>query len=363
MTDLKNKQVFNETLVTSLDTSNAGQPSGGYENEGDASKELNAHLVLNKQQTFESPDSFSPMATSVEDESPELELEQLIKPQKRTKGLAVALFIAFSGLLGWQAVDAVVTAISASDWLSLGWAALISGVSLLGLSAIGKELWKLRKLRHHFSTQEESHALIQEGGIGKARSFCTRVAKESGLSDENPSFDKWKNCLTASHSDAEVIELYESIVVKQFDQKAAQIVTKHACESAVLVAVSPLALADMALVAWRNLKMIDSLAALYGVELGYWSRLSLFKMVLINMAAAGASELAVDASMDLLSMDLAGKLSARAGQGIGVGILSARVGLKAIALLRPMAWHKENALTLSTIRKQIVSKVAAISIK
>ncbi|MGC9462297.1 YcjF family protein, partial [Vibrio genomosp. F10 str. 9ZD137] len=230
MTDLKNKQVFNETLVTSLDTSNAGQPSGGYENEGDASKELNAHLVLNKQQTFDSPDSFSPMATSVEEESPELELEQLIKPKKRTKGLAVALFIAFSGLLGWQAVDAVVTAISASDWLSLGWAALISGVSLLGLSAIGKELWKLRKLRHHFSTQEESHALIQEGGIGKARSFCTRVAKESGLSDENPSFDKWKNCLTASHSDAEVIELYESIVVKQFDQKAAQIVTKHACE-------------------------------------------------------------------------------------------------------------------------------------
>ncbi|GAK82758.1 membrane protein YcjF [Vibrio ponticus] len=74
--------------------------------------------------------------------------------------------------------------------------------------------------------------------------------------------------------------------------------------------------------------MIDNLADVYGIELGYWSRLQLFKSTLVNMAAAGASELAIDASMDLMSMDLAGKLSARAGQGIGVGILTARLGLK-----------------------------------
>ncbi|OEE72598.1 hypothetical protein A130_00955 [Vibrio genomosp. F6 str. FF-238] len=109
--------------------------------------------------------------------------------------------------------------------------------------------------------------------------------------------------------------------------------------------------------------MIDKLADIYGVELGYWSRVKLFKLVLINMAAAGASELAVDASMDLLSMDLAGKVSARAGQGIGVGILTARLGIKAMSLLRPIPWKKDRAVRLSTIRKQIVNKVQTVGIK
>ncbi|MGF1894625.1 DUF697 domain-containing protein, partial [Vibrio campbellii] len=66
---------------------------------------------------------------------------------------------------------------------------------------------------------------------------------------------------------------------------------------------------------------------------------------------------------DLMSMDLAGKLSARAGQGIGVGILTARLGIKAISLLRPMPWHPERAVKLSAIRKQIALKVAALTVK
>jgi putative membrane protein len=81
------------------------------------------------------------------------------------------------------------------------------------------------------------------------------------------------------------------------------------------------------------------------------------------MAAAGASELAIDASMDLMSMDLAGKVSARAGQGLGVGILTARLGIKAMALLRPIPWNGERRVKLGSIRKQIVEKIAAITVK
>ncbi|NCO45860.1 MAG: DUF697 domain-containing protein, partial [Vibrio sp.] len=87
------------------------------------------------------------------------------------------------------------------------------------------------------------------------------------------------------------------------------------------------------------------------------------KSVLVNMAAAGASELAIDASMDLLSMDLAGKVSARAGQGLGVGILTARLGLKAMALLRPMTWQPDRKVKLGAIRKQIVARIAALTVK
>lgn len=73
--------------------------------------------------------------------------------------------------------------------------------------------------------------------------------------------------------------------------------------------------------------MINALCEVYGIELGYWSRIRLLRLVFVNMAAAGASELAIDASMDMMSMDLAGKLSVRAGQGLGIGILTARLAL------------------------------------
>jgi putative membrane protein len=277
--------------------------------------------------------------------------------------MVTGLLTAFSGLVGWQAIDSVVTAVQTSDWLALGWAGFIATVSLLGIGAIGKELFKLRRLRNHFSVQEQSEALIQSDSVGKGKTFCESIARESGIKPESPSYDRWKNSINASHSDAEVLDMYDAMVVSEQDKAATKVVSQHATESAALVAISPLAIADMLLVAWRNFKMIDSLAEIYGVELGYWSRLKLFKATLINMAAAGASELAIDASMDLMSMDLAGKVSARAGQGLGVGILTARLGIKAMALLRPIPWHKDRQVKLGAIRKQIVEKVAAITIK
>ncbi|BBI75518.1 hypothetical protein HAALTHF_47840n [Vreelandella aquamarina] len=120
-----------------------------------------------------------------------------------------------------------------------------------------------------------------------------------------------------------------------------------------MVAVSPLTLVDMALVAWRSLAMVDRLSRLYGLELGYASRLRLFRHVLHNMAFAGASELATDASMDMLSLDLAGRLSARAGQGLATGLLSARLGLRAQRLCRPVVFTPEEQPKLADLRQDL----------
>lgn len=222
---------------------------------------------------------------------------------------------------------------------------------IIGLGAIGKELWKLRKLRNHFSIQEEAELLVHSDSVGKGKVFCEKVAEQSGVLAENPGFDRWQNSVNPAHSDAEILDMYDSMVVSQQDKLATKVVSQHATESAALVAVSPLAAADMLLVAWRNFKMIDNLSKVYGVELGYASRIKLLRAVFVNMAAAGASELAIDAGMDLMSMDLAGKVSARAGQGLGVGILTARLGLKAMALLRPLPWYPDRQVKLGTIRK------------
>lgn len=342
MSDLKSKQIFD-------------QPVTGADLE----------IELTAQQHFDESPKFTPMVSEQElpESNVEKQLEQVIRPKKRRGVLIGGLITAFAGLIGWQAIDSVVVAAQGGDWLALGWAGFITVISSLGIGAIGKELWKLRRLRHHFSDQEQAQQLMSEQGVGKGKTFCENLAKQAGVLEESPSYDRWRNSIMATHSDAEVLDMYDAMVVAEQDKQATRIVSQHATEAAALVAISPLAVADMLLVAWRNFKMIDNLSEIYGIELGYWSRLSLFKSVLINMAAAGASELAIDAGMDLMSMDLAGKVSARAGQGLGIGILTARLGLKSMSLLRPTPWHEDRAVKLGAIRKQIVAKVAALTVK
>lgn len=41
-----------------------------------------------------------------------------------------------------------------------------------------------------------------------------------------------------------------------------------AAESAVIVAISPLAVVDMFFIAWRNLRLMNKIAEIYGIELG-----------------------------------------------------------------------------------------------
>ncbi|EOX3977841.1 YcjF family protein [Vibrio alginolyticus] len=345
MSELKQKQVFSEKVMEKEQQSN--QPE------------------LTAQQTFGEKETFAPVEVKEahQETKQELQLEHVIRPKSGRKWLVTGAFATFAGLVGWQAVDSVITAIQASDWLALSWTGFIAAIASLGLGAMGKELWKLRKLRNHFSVQEEAEALVNSESVGKGKDFCETVAEQSGVMAENPGFDRWQNSINPAHSDAEILDMYDSMVVSQQDKLATKIVSQHATECAALVAVSPLAAADMLLVAWRNFKMIDNLSKVYGVELGYASRIKLLRAVFVNMAAAGASEIAIDASMDLMSMDLAGKVSARAGQGLGVGILTARLGLKAMTLLRPLPWYPDRQVKLGTIRKAVAAKVASITMK
>ncbi|MEF1163778.1 TIGR01620 family protein, partial [Vibrio parahaemolyticus] len=142
MSELKQKQIFSEKALEKEQQSDSPE--------------------LTAQKTFSEKETFVPVKIEedrIETEQ-ELQLEQVIRPRPGRKWLATSVFATFAGLVGWQAVDSVVTAVQTADWLALGWAGFITAVSSLGLGAIGKELWKLRKLRNHFSIQEEAELLV-----------------------------------------------------------------------------------------------------------------------------------------------------------------------------------------------------------
>ena len=99
-------------------------------------------------------------------------------------------------------------------------------------------------------------------------------------------------------------------------------------------------------------RMIDEIPACYGLELGLLSRIGLLKLLLYNLLYAGVSELAIDLGLQSIGADLAGKFSARAAQGLGAGLLSARLGIKAMQVCRPVAFSEpEHPPRLSQIAK------------
>jgi putative membrane protein len=151
-------------------------------------------------------------------------------------------------------------------------------------------------------------------------------------------------------------------VLSKVDEKALDEVAKFSTEAVVLVALSPIALVDMMLMFWRNLRMIDKVAALYGLKIGYWSRIKLIKQVFVIMAYAGASELVIDLGADLVGAELLGKLSARMAQGLGAGMLTSRLGIQTIKLCRPIPFE-ENTPKIAQVRKKILSQVKKLLIR
>ncbi|ELI6447288.1 TIGR01620 family protein [Photobacterium damselae subsp. damselae] len=288
----------------------------------------------------------------------EQELDQILasKP-KRRGGFFKGLLLAGAAMVGWQSVDYVVTAYQSADWLSLGWSVLVAGIATMGITALGRELLNLRRLKHRQTERDQAQELLNADGIGNGKAFCTKLAKQSQISTENTGYDRWIHSLAATHNDREVMALYDKMVVSQQDKMARQLVARYSSEAAVMVALSPLAIADMLLVAWRNFRLIEQVSNVYGVELGYWSRIRLVKLVLANMAFAGASEIATDIGTEVLSMDLAGRMSTRVAQGVGIGLLTGRLGLKAITLMRPLPWQPGEQPKLSEIRHDLIAQL------
>ncbi len=288
----------------------------------------------------------------------EQELDQILasKP-KRRGGFFKGLLLAGAAMVGWQSVDYVVTAYQSADWLSLGWSVLVAGIATMGITALGRELLNLRRLKHRQTERDQAQELLNADGIGNGKAFCTKLAKQSQISTENTGYDRWIHSLAATHNDREVMALYDKMVVSQQDKMARQLVARYSSEAAVMVALSPLAIADMLLVAWRNFRLIEQVSNVYGVELGYWSRIRLVKLVLANMAFAGASEIATDIGTEVLSMDLAGRMSTRVAQGVGIGLLTGRLGLKTITLMRPLPWQPGEQPKLSEIRHDLIAQL------
>ncbi|TNH06384.1 YcjF family protein [Testudinibacter sp. TR-2022] len=297
----------------------------------------------------------------------EQQIQRNIAPQPRwwktalmvTAGLFLIAVVA-------QSVQWLLDSWQQNQWIHFAFAIVTFSVVILGVVALGNEFRRLFKLKRLLRLQQQSRALYQplyqQSAVGSAQQsgeqaqrLCLQIAENMQLAKDDLRLQQWQKQLSEVHTAEEVGYLFSQNVLSDRDRQARSLVSKAAAEAAIVVGISPLAVVDLFFVAWRNLALINKIAALYGIELGYFSRIRLLRMVLLNMAFAGATELVHDIGMDWLSKDLMAKLSARAAQGLGVGLLTARLGIKTMEFCRPLAFQADEKPRLSSIHQELLS--------
>lgn len=111
---------------------------------------------------------------------------------------------------------------------------------------------------------------------------------------------------------------------------------------ATATALVPLALADVAVALAVNIRMIRRVAAIYGGRAGWFGSLRLLRAVALHLVATGAVAVGDDLIGSLAGGGLLSKISRRFGEGVVNGALTARVGIAAMEIIRPMPFHSES---------------------
>ena len=181
---------------------------------------------------------------------------------KLRKLARVTLIAVLIGVLT-ETVLGIYSAFQASFWLGSLWLVISVMLCLTLFGFFIREWWLLRKLKQRWQMQthfdEQSHI---------------RALQRPDLEQQ------WQQQRQSHWTDTEVTTRFEHDILAKVDQTAVRRIRKWSLEAAALVAISPSSLADMLLLLWRNQRMISELSQLYGVKLGYWSRIKLWRQIL-----------------------------------------------------------------------------------
>jgi putative membrane protein len=236
--------------------------------------------------------------------------------------------------------------------------ALITGSVFLLIWRAYQQLKTLRTVSH---LQQEGRQIVENNEHGHALAYLTRIAAfYSHRPVVKTRIDHFYITLTDSYNDRESCALFSQQIMKDIDQQAYGIVTQRAKETALMVMISQLAILDTILTLWRNVRMIRDIATLYGGKPGLFGSFTLVTMVAQNLIYADVSEAVADSVAEILGGSMLSFMSAQAAQGLGSGVLTARVGLHAMQVCRPLPFLETEKPRLKDIRREIVKSMKSV---
>lgn len=224
----------------------------------------------------------------------------------------------------------------------LGWAAtaaaLVAAFALLVL--VIREIIGIRRLAKVAHMRENIATKARSATATEARTLAAEVA---GLVAANPLTARGRKSLKSL--DDEIIDgphylaFAERELMAPLDRQARQLTANAAKRVSVVTAVSPRAFVDLAYVGFEAFRLIRAMAELYGGRPGTIGMIRLFRDVIAHLAVTGAIAAGDSLIQQVVGHGVAARLSARLGEGVINGLMTARIGISAMDLCRPMPFR------------------------
>ena len=227
-------------------------------------------------------------------------------------------------------------------WAPLGWA--MTGIlGLLGLLAflfVLRELATLSRLRRIDTLSAKAQKARADNDLQSAKSVVADIHRFY----ETRRDTTWGRARLSEREgdqfDAETLfDLVEITLFAPLDEAAAKEVEAAARQIAVVTAVVPLALADVVAALTVNIRMIRRIAEIYGARASFLGSWRLLRAVIGHLVATGAVAVGDDLITSVAGGGVLSKLSRRFGEGIVNGALTARVGVAAMEVCRPLPFN------------------------
>jgi putative membrane protein len=254
----------------------------------------------------------------------------------------------FWGLLG--ALLAAVVSVAAWDFATsliarqplLGWGvtALFAAFLAVLLAIAVRELAAFSRLARIDALHRMADAAHADADLEGARRL---VARLEALYARRPETDWGRARLAerkAEQFDAEaLLALAERELLAPLDARARAEVESAARQVAAVTALVPLALADVVGALTANVRMIRRIAEIYGGRSGTLGSLRLVRAVFTHLVATGAVAVGDDLIHSVAGGGLLSRVSRRFGEGVVNGALTARVGIAAMEVCRPLPFR------------------------
>jgi putative membrane protein len=140
---------------------------------------------------------------------------------------------------------------------------------------------------------------------------------------------------------SDLIDLAERHLVLPLDAQARREIADASKRVSIVTTISPRALLDVLFVAAQAIRLMRRIAEIYGGRPGLLGFFKLARSVGAHLAITGGLAIGDSLLQQVVGHGIAAKLSARLGEGVLNGLLTARVGLSAMAVCRPMPFCAE----------------------
>jgi putative membrane protein len=264
---------------------------------------------------------------------------------------AIVLFGASLAL--WDFVVGMVARNAVLGWIAL---ILIGAFGLVALAIAVKEIAALSRLARLDGLHKDAEAARGANDLVAARKVADRLTELYAPREEL----RWGRERFAERRgdmfDADALfDLAEAEFLAPLDGAARIEIEGAARQVAAVTALVPIALADVAAALAANLRMIRRIAEIYGGRGGTVETWRLTRAVMTHLVATGAVAVGDDLIGSIGGGHLLTRVSRRFGEGVINGALTARVGIAAMEVCRPLPFHGQRRPRVTTLLQRALT--------